>query len=241
MTTRAQMELDPDERDLIRSLVIADPALVLDDDQVMRALLGQSDAGRQIVDLRDRLVQRLEQRLDKLMAANRSVIAAAYENVATTNQIHRAVLALIAPMDLKTFVARLTTDVPGMLGLQEARLCFEAEVDEAGPAEGFGEAVVVLPEGTIDAYLLLDGAAASKGVVLRPCGGEAEIIFGHRSDARSEALMRLDLGGGAAALLAFGSADPERFGPEQGVDLLTFLGGTVERLLAQRLAADRAG
>ena len=67
--------LDTEERDLIRSLILADPELVLSDDMVMRALLGSTAQGaRNIVDLRDKLVERLEGRLDKLVHTNRSVV-----------------------------------------------------------------------------------------------------------------------------------------------------------------------
>ncbi|MEL6478605.1 MAG: hypothetical protein AAFR17_14845, partial [Pseudomonadota bacterium] len=131
-STKTVVELESDERDLIRSLILGDPRLVLDDDQVMRALIGAGAQGaRNVVDLRDRLVERMEERLKKLLQANRSVIAAAYENVATTNQVHRAVLALIEPDKLAEFLRRLTHDVPVMLGVEEARLCIEADVDEA--------------------------------------------------------------------------------------------------------------
>jgi hypothetical protein len=69
------LSLDGEERELIRSLILADPELVLSDDMVMRALLGATAQGaRNIVDLRDKLVERMEQRLDKLVHTNRSVI-----------------------------------------------------------------------------------------------------------------------------------------------------------------------
>lgn len=234
------VELDGDERDLIRSLILGDPRLVLDDDQVMRALIGSDAIGaRNVVDLRDRLVERMESRLRKLVQANRSVIAAAYENVATTNQVHRAITALIEPDTLGEFLRRLTHDVPVMLGVEEARLCIEADVEDARTADDLGEGlhgrVVILPEGTVGSYMAIGGNA--NPVVLRPCPEEAEVIFGHITPARSEALMRLDLAGGPG-MLAFGAADPDRFGPDQGVDLLTFTAGVVQRLLCGHLAND---
>ncbi|MBY8976063.1 DUF484 family protein [Rhodobacteraceae bacterium NNCM2] len=238
-----RVELDGDERELIRSLILSDPDLVLDDDQVMRALIGTTAQGaRNVVDLRDRLVERMETRLDKLMRANRSVIAAAYENVATTNQVHRAVLALIGAEDLGTFLRHLINDVPVMLGVEEARVCLEADVPEARPADelvsGLNGRVVILPESTVESYLAIGGTEGAS-VVLRPCPEEKEIVFGHVSPSRSEALLRLDIGG-VTGLLAFGAADPERFGPDQGIDLLTFTARTVEMLLTRHLAGDPA-
>lgn len=238
----AGFELNTDERDLIRSLIVADPQLVLADDQVMQALIGETRNGdRQVVDLRDRLVERLESRLKRLVQANRSVIAAAYENVAGTRQLHQAVLALIESGDLGGFLRTLTAEVPRMLGVDDARLCLEADVDEAQPADGLAEGlegrVLALPEGTVEAYLMLDGMPPSEGVLLREASSEAEFIFGPMTPVRSEAMLRLDLDG-AAGLLVFGASDPDRFGPDQGVDLLIFFRGVVERLLVQRLGAE---
>lgn len=234
----SEFHLDTEERELIRSLIIADPEIVLSDDDVMRRLVGETAGGRKVVDLRDRLVERLEHRLDKLVDTHRTVIAAAYENVAGTNQVHRAVLALIEPPDLSSFLHRLTHEVPVMLGIEEARLCLESDVTESAPAEGFDEtlsgSVIALPLGSVETYMSLDGAEHT-GVVLRSAGAEAELVFGEANPVQSEALMRLDIAG-ARGMLAYGSADPGKFDPSHGTDLLTFLGGVVERLLVQRLA-----
>lgn len=233
------LHLSSDETELVRSLILAQPDLVLGDDMVMRALVGDAAPGGRVVDLRDRLVARLDARLNRLVQANRSVIAAAYENVAGTNQLHRAVLALIEPLDLNEFLRRLTREVPRIVGVEESRLCLEADVAETqtalGLGDGLGGRVLALPPGTIDEYLSLDGDTGPAPVTLRPCGEEAELLFGEGTRVRSEALMRLDIAGGRG-LLAFGAHDPDRFGPDQGVDLLTFFGGAVERLLVHRLS-----
>ncbi len=166
----------------------------------MRRLVGERTGERRIVDLRDRLVERLEQRLEKLVQHHRTVVAAAYENVAGTQQVHRAVLALIEPPDLSSFLYRLTHEVPRTLGLDDARLCIESDVEFAGPAESMGAdlhgRVLALPEGTVADYMALDGAGSGP-VVLREAGAEAELVFGEANPIQSEALMRLDLAGSA--------------------------------------------
>lgn len=232
------ISLSAEDRELVRSLILADPGLVLEDDAVMQRLVGEQKGDRQVIDLRDRLVERLEHRLEKLTTQQRSIIAAAYENVAGTNQLHRAVLALLEPSELPAFLMRLTVDVPAMLGLEEARLCLESDVTETGPAEGFGAhlhgRVMAMPEGTIEGYLALDGSPAEQ-ITLREAGAEAELIFGEANPVQSEALMRLDIAG-APAMMVFGSSDPKKFDPAHGTDLLGFLAGVVERLLTQRLS-----
>lgn len=241
---RAAFSINEDERDLIRSLIIADPALVLGDDQVMRALIGDTGAGgRQVVDLRDRLVERLEARLGRLVQANRSMIAAAYENVAGTQQVHRAIIELMDEPDLGGFLRRLTQDVPRMMDISEARLCIEADVDGTEPAKGLGSGlegrVLALPEGMVEAYLALDGHGEARDIVLREAEPEAEMIFGRLSQIGSEAIIRMELTG-APAILVFGAADLERFGPDQGTDLLAFFGRVVARMLERQLEEEGA-
>lgn len=232
------LTLSSEDRDLIRSLIVADPRLVLEDDQVMQRLVGESRGDRQVVDLRDRLVERLEGRLEKLVTTHRTVIAAAYENVAGTQQLHRAVIALLEPSDLASFLQHLTHEVPALLGLEDARLCLEADVMETGPAEGLGDhldgRVMALPEGAIADYFAIDGQP-DRTIALREAGEEAEILFGEANPVQSEALMRLDIAGGPG-LLAFGSSDPRKFDPNHGTDLLAFFAQVVERLLVQRLS-----
>jgi len=233
-----RLELSEGDRDLIRSLIVAEPALVLDDDDVMQRLVGETRGERRVVDLRDRLVERLEARLEKLSTRHRTVIAAAYENVAGTAQLHRAVLSLVEPTELATFLQHVTRDLPPLLGLAESRLCLEADIDRAAPTPDFGPdlrgRVLAMPEGSIAEYLALDGPPTRR-IVLRAAGEEAELIFGEANPVQSEALMRLDVGGGAG-LLALGSSDPGKFDPAHGTDLLEFFAGVVERLLVRHLS-----
>ena len=73
------------------------------------------------------LVDRLEERLDRLEDTHREVLAAAYENVAGTNQVHRACLALLEPADFADFLRVLTREVAPILGVEVIRLGLEGE------------------------------------------------------------------------------------------------------------------
>ena len=81
--------------DTLRQKIIEKPDMVLDDPAVMNALVAANERamGSNIVDLRGIAMERLEARLDRLEDTHRSVIAAAYENLAGTNQIHRLIIA----------------------------------------------------------------------------------------------------------------------------------------------------
>ena len=221
----------------IKSKILADPHVVLEDSEVMQALItaNQAPTGRKVVDLRGALVNRLEQRLDRLENTHRSVIAAAYENLAGTSQIHKAVLMLLEQKRFLDFLNVLTVETPELVAVDCARVCIETDEAEPGPMPGLSpelaESVIVIPPGGGDAYFALTGSTQRK-VCLRQAAPEADAIFGSAARwVRSEALVRLDLGDGRKGILVFGAEDPHRFGPEHGVDLLTFFGGVVERAL----------
>ncbi|WP_366940812.1 DUF484 family protein [uncultured Amaricoccus sp.] len=229
----------------LKDQILADPALILDDDQLMRALLAadrRAAAGRNVVDLRGVLVDRLEERLDRLEDTHREVLAAAYENVAGMNQVHRACLAVLDPEDFASFLRVLTHDVAMILGVEVIRLGLEAPAappgSSLGPQGPLRDVVVALPEGGADGYARQGRGLAARKVTLRKVGSGAEALFGAEAERiRSEALIRLDLGAGnLGGLLAFGAADGHRFHPDQGTDLLAFFAGVFERALRRWLA-----
>src|SRR6056297_2106750 len=92
--------------DDFRHRIIEDPEAILEDADVMKALIAANEKylGNNIVDLRGIAMERLEARLDRLEDTHRSVIAAAYENLAGTNQIHRAVLRMLDPVEFEVFL-----------------------------------------------------------------------------------------------------------------------------------------
>lgn len=223
----------------LRARIVAEPSLVLDDPEVMEALLAAhgTEGGRKVVDLRGVLIERLESRLGELEETHRSVISAAYENVAGANQIHRAALAVLTPRRFPEVLDVLLAKVPDMLSVEHLRLGLES----ASPEGAAPDVIAPLPVGGVDAYFDLGREDSHRDVVLRrlPHGLEgADAVFGDKTpEIGSEALIRLDLGKGRApGLLAFGSADPDRFGPDQAGDLLAFFGGVVERTVRRWVA-----
>lgn len=224
----------------LREQILRDPALILEDHELMRALLAadRSAMGRNVVDLRGVLVDRLEERLDRLEDTHREVLAAAYENVAGTNQVHRACLALLEPADFAGFLRVLAREVAPILGVEVIRLGLEGDAAGSAPEGPFREVVVALPPGGAEAYVTQGRGLGARRVTLRRIADASPDLYGDgAADLRSEALIRLDLGDGAGgALLAFGAVDPMRFHPDQGTDLLAFFGGVFERSLRRWLA-----
>ncbi|WP_414897202.1 DUF484 family protein [Rhodovulum sp. YEN HP10] len=227
--------------DDLRARIINEPTVILDDPDVMRALVAANDKmmGANIVDLRGIAMDRLEARLDQLEETHRSVIAAAYENLAGTNQIHRAVLRLLEAPDFETLLGLLDDDLAATLRVDCVRLVLETDGDQAGAAPAVpGEALRMMGPGFARSYAGNGTSRPPRRVVLRRTGTHCEQVYGSEAGAlRSEALLTLDLGPERRpALLALGSADPQQFTPNQGTDLMDFFAGTVERVLRRWLA-----
>jgi uncharacterized protein len=227
------------EQDL-RDRIIAEPERFLEDRDVMNALVAANERamGANIVDLRGIAMQRLETRLDRLEDTHRSVIAAAYENLAGTNQVHRAVLQMLDPLDFEDFLKALSTDVAQTLRVDCVRLVLESVQEEQEPAlQRLGDVLRVAAPGFVADYLSNGKNVPMRPVVLRQVVPGSGVIYGDRAaDIRSEALMRLDFGKGSLpGMLVMGSEDPHQFKPVHGTDLLAFFAGVFERSMRRWL------
>lgn len=230
------------EQDL-RDRILSQPERVLEDRDVMNALVAANEKsmGSNIIDLRGIAMQRLETRLDRLEDTHRSVIAAAYENLAGTNQVHRAILQLLDPLSFEEFVKALSTDVARTLRVDFVRLVLET-VQEDGPSDPalrrLGDVLQVAPRGFVGDYLSNGRNIPLRPVVLRRVTALAATVYGPRAeDIRSEALMKLDFGRGRLpAMLVLGSEDPHQFKTVHGTDLLAFFAGIFERVMRRWLS-----
>ncbi len=226
----------------IRDKIIAEPEVVLDDTDIMRALVGANDRamGGNVVDLRGLAMDRLEERLDRLEDTHRSVIAAAYENLAGTNQIHRAILRLMEPTKFEEFLADLGSDVASILRVDVIKLVLESESNDPNePAiQKLGDVLNVAEPGFVDAYITLDRALPVRQVTMRQMRPDDSRIYGLKTQyIHSEACLKLDFGPGRLpGMLVLGSEDPHQFTPQQGPDLLAFFAGVFERAMRRWLA-----
>lgn len=226
--------------DDLRDRLIADPEVILEDRDLMRALIAANERamGANIVDLRGVAMQRLEARLDRLEDTHRSVIAAAYDNLAGTNQIHRAILKMMDALTFSEFVANLAGEVAQILRVDVTRLVLESRQTGDDPAlRKLGNVLHVAGPGFVDDYLS-GGRGSPRAIVLRQIEAGPGALYGPEGAVlRSEALMRLDLGPGRLpGMLAFGATDGQQFRPSQGTDLLAFFAGVFERAMRRWLA-----
>jgi uncharacterized protein YigA (DUF484 family) len=236
MGTKAEALTDWRER------VLSDPELILEDRDLMRVLISANDRqmGGNIVDMRGIAMERLENRLDRLEDTHRSVIAAAYENLAGTNQVHRAILKILDHVEFEPFLKSLGTDVAGILRVDRVRLVLEspeATASSAPKVQKLADVLTIVPKGFVDQYLSNGRDVPQRQVTLRQVSESSDKVYGEDGSwIKSEALLRLDLGEGRLpGLLVMGSEDPHQFRASQGTDLLTFFTNAFERLMRRYL------
>lgn len=227
----------------VRDRLLAEPELLLEDRDVMAALIAANERamGANIVDLRGIAMERLENRLDRLEDTHRSVIAAAYENLAGTNQVHRAILQMLDPLEFEEFLKTLASDVAATLRVDCVRLVLESAQADDSPAllRKLGDVLYVAEPGFIGDYLSGGRNFPLRPVVLRQVmPADTPGIYGDRAAwIRSEALMRLDFGAGRLpGMLVLGAEDPHQFKPTHGTDLLAFFAGVFERTMRRWLS-----
>ncbi len=133
--------------------------------------------------------------------------------------IHRATLRLLEAPDLDTFLRDLAGPVAEILRVERATILLEG-----GERPEISEGLAILGAGQVTEILTGGRPVSPRRVTLQ------------RNGEGSEALLLLDLGSNApAAVLQLVAADPAQFAPNQGTDLLAFLGGVVERALRRWL------
>ena len=225
----------------LREKIIAEPDTILEDKDLMQALIAANDraAGANVVDLRGVAMERLEARFERLEDTHRSVIAAAYENLAGTNQVHRAVLALLDPLDFETFLRELEGEVADTLGVDHMKLVLESVQTDDDPTINRVESVLkVVQPGFCDDYADAGRGAPSRQVTLRQVQEGHFAIYGKSQEwVRSEACLRLNFGPGRLpGMLVMGAEDPHQFSPQQGTDLLGFFAGVFERTMRRWLS-----
>jgi uncharacterized protein len=229
--------IDQDTRDRI----LAEPETILEDRDLMDALVAANERtmGANVVDLRGIAMQRLANRLDRLEDTHRTVIAAAYENLAGTNLVQRAILQLLDPLGFEDFLRSLDGEVAQTLRVNCIRLVLESiQVGEEPALKRLGDVLSVAEPGFVSDYMAGGRNVSARTVVLRPVTDTATQIYGTRATGLgSEALMRLDFGKGRLpGMLAMGTEDPHQFKPNHGTELLAFFAGVFERTMRRWLA-----
>jgi uncharacterized protein YigA (DUF484 family) len=224
--------------DELREKIIANPDVLLEDVDVMRALVGANDEnkGANVVDLRAIAMDRLTARFDRLEDTHRTVIAAAYDNLAGTNQVHRAILRMMDATTFAQFLTDLSDDVADILRVDAVR--FVLESSDPAALTNDSKTLASMPEGYVEGYITLGRNMPARQITLREFPKAGGSLYGDRTAyIKSEACLKVDLGQDRMpAMLVMGSEDPMQFTSQQGTDLLAFFAGVFERVVRRWLA-----
>ena len=205
----------PQDWDAARTLLLDNPALVRDDDQLLQAL-GLRAMASNVIDFGAAALARLEAARDKEAAARSEVEALARANHIAQAETHALVVDLLEATNLADLAHRLNEGVQRRFGLEAGSLAMEGLAPPGWRS---------LPSGLLDHVL-----GAHSLYAVGPCTGGRE-MFAERADTvKSVALVRMVLFDPAReGVLAFGSADPEGFTTDMGVELIAFVARVVER------------
>ncbi|MGB0439360.1 MAG: DUF484 family protein, partial [Paracoccaceae bacterium] len=225
----------PKMDETLRDAILSHPDALLEDSEVMKALIAANERamGSNIVDLRGIAMERLERRLSRLEDTHRNAIAAAYDNLASANQVHRAILRMLDPLEFEDFLLDLGDDVAKALCVDVIRLTLESAQDtQSANLRQLEHVLRIAPPGYVDSYLTEGRATLVRQVTLRQLRtGDPAMYDDKATWIRSEACLKLDFGNGLCGLLVMGSEDPHQFSPQQGTDLLAFFAGVFERAM----------
>lgn len=210
----------------VKSFLLADPAFVMNDPDLVAALVPPTIAtGDNVVDLQRIMIEKLQTQVRQLRDIQAELIDAASLNALTRDRVLGAVLKLMEAKSFEDLIAFITdpSGLAATLDLDSVALAVEGRAD----APGLGvRGLRILEAGGTDKAIGTDRQHQLRSDIAPNPG-----LYGPAAPhVRSEALVRLTFSKSTPpGLLALGSAHPEQFQPTQAADLLEFLGGVVER------------
>jgi uncharacterized protein YigA (DUF484 family) len=221
----------------VRAELLADPSIILNDQELMDSLLAATDIklGTNVVDLRHVAMNRLSDKLGELEGTHQSVVAAAYQNLLGTKQIHQAVIQLLGKKSLEDFVMSLNSELLKTLSVDCIFILLEkpdGSVDSLISTNYRPSIQTVMP-GFVNTYITQGGLTELSKVKLRKATSVTNQLFENASiKIESEACVQLNLDENQIiGMITFGSSDANFFEPGQGTDLLKFFASACEKML----------
>jgi uncharacterized protein YigA (DUF484 family) len=188
--------------------------------------------GDNVVDMQRFLLERLREELGRVKGQQRLLISTSRSNLMSQNRIHAAVLALIGASSFEHLIQTVTSDLAVMLDIDVVTLCVEAG-DQPRERHPNLVGLQLLEPGVVNQIL----GPKRDALLADHTSGDAEIFGAAAGLVRSQALLRLSVGGRAPeGLVALGSRRPAKFKPGQGTELLCFLARALEIVIAEWLA-----
>ena len=228
--------------DKLREEILAKAHEILNDETLLRALIGASDKnlGSKIVDLRSVAIQKMDGELKKLKRSNQQVIATAYENLVGMKQVHQVVLKSLEQNNFDEFVTNLNTEACDVLRVDCIKLGLETHSllqNTEKNGSKLSKLLDLYPVDFVDTYISQGENNGSDDIILRPIPKGSEQLYGKISKTlRSEGCIKLKIGNEKiVGILALASKEREKFTAQQGVELLKFMGSVFERRISHWL------
>ena len=228
--------------DKLREEIRAKANEILNDETLLRALIGASDKnlGSKIVDLRSVAMQKMDGELKKLKRSNQQVIATAYENLVGMKQVHQVVLKSLEQNNFDEFVTNLNTEACDVLRVDCIKLGLETHSllqNTEKNGSKLSKLLDLYPVNFVDTYISQGENNGSNDIILRPIPKGSEQLYGKISKTlRSEGCIKLKIGNEKiVGILALASKEREKFTAQQGVELLKFMGSVFERRISHWL------
>jgi len=203
------------------------PDILFNRPEILAHLAGNEQPGAgNVRDFQTALIQRMRNDLVRRDGLIEEVAAAARDNLIAMRRVHDSVLAIVQARGFETLVKTVTGNLAGRLGLLAVTICLEdPDIRDPKPA---ARGIHALPLGSVD-RLIGPGTMA----LLRPEATETLMLYGGPgTKIQSDALIRLNVSPRApTGLLCLGAGEPRSFTPEQGTDLVSFLGRVLEAQL----------
>ena len=221
----------------VRAELLADPSIILNDQELMDSLLAATDIklGTNVVDLRHVAMNRLSDKLGALEGTHQSVVAAAYQNLLGTKQIHQAVIQLLGKKSLEEFVISLKSELLKTLSVDCIYILLEKPDGSVGSIipTNYGPNIQTVMQGFVKTYITQGGLTELSKVKLRKATSVTNQLFEDASvKIESEACVQLNLDENQnIGMITFGSSDADFFEPGQGTDLLKFFASACEKML----------
>lgn len=194
--------------------------------------------GASVVDFQSFMVQRLQAEQTRMRGQLDDILGVARTNLSHQSRVHAAVFALLDARDFETLIEVVVHDLAALLDVDVVALVMEAEVDAGGLPEHAGvhrSGVRLVEPGSVGALMGDEEIGLDDDI-----SGDPAIYGAGAGLVRSQALVRLSISPvSPPGLLALGARDPGAFHPGLGTELLSFLAGVVERLIATDLYLPR--
>lgn len=224
MMTGTTMTKPPLTEAEVKEYLARNPGFLQDHPDMCEVLLPpKENMGRGVADFQHYMVQRLKKDKESVLETTRDLIEVSRVNMNSVNRIHTAVLRVLEARNFVEFVQAITMDLAAILDVDVAMFVIESEgrIDPGLQASG----IKTVPVGTIDQWM-----AGHQSVLQDDIQGSEAIYGGAARLVRSQAVLRVDISMKTpAAVLCFGSRDPEMFRDGQGTELISFLARVVER------------